>query len=394
MMEESLKGKTNRCRRVLVIDGSARALMTVRGRLLSAAVQTGHQVSACAALDSYMPDVQIGDLTAKYDAIGVQFTELRMRRQNIDVLGDVEAIMQLWKIMRRLQPEVVLSYSAKSSIYGSLAARLTGVSEVYSAVTGLGYLFNTDDKRGQRLKQVVKRLWGFALRNNRRVFFLNPDDRDLFLKLGLVRDSAQTVIIDGEGVDVEHFAVAPFPPGPITFLMIARVQYHKGVVEYVEAARQIKYQYPTTRFQLIGPFDQHPSSIPRERMAQWQQDGVIEYMGGTPDVRPFLAQCHVFVLPSYREGLSLSMLEAMATGRPVVTTDVPGCREPVVDGTNGFIVPAKDAAALAAAMRKFLDGPELIPAMGHESRRLAVAKYEVQQVVNRMLRMMNLLSAV
>jgi glycosyltransferase involved in cell wall biosynthesis len=154
----------------------------------------------------------------------------------------------------------------------------------------------------------------------------------------------------------------------------------KGIVEYAEAARRLKPRYPTARFQLVGPHDANPSAISRQQLEAWRSEGIIEYSGATDDVRSFLAGAGVFVLPSYREGTPMSVLEAMATGRPIVTTDVPGCRETVVPGENGFLVPAKDVAALAAAMERFIVAPELIPKMGRRSREIAVEKFDVRAV--------------
>ena len=387
MREES--SATTR-RRLLVVDGSARFLLTVRGPVLKAAVQAGHEVTACAAMDTSMPDVQIDDLRGKYRAMGVTFHELAMRRQGTNPLGDLRTLVQLWGLMRRLRPDVVLSYSIKSSLYGSLAARLARIPESYSAITGLGYLFSSDSGKLGFAKRLIQRLLGIALAGNKRVFFQNPDDRDLFLHLRLLRNRDRSVIVNGSGVNLERFAEAPFPGDPTTFLMVARLQYHKGVVEYVQAARMLKSRYPEIRLQLLGPLDDHPSAIPRSTVEGWRQEGSVEFLGGTPDVRPFLERCHVYVLPSYREGTPLSALEAMATGRPVVTTDVPGCRETVVAGLNGLLVPVKDAEALAEAMERFLRDPGLVAPMGKQSRRIAEEKYDVNKVVAVMMRAMNL----
>jgi len=387
-MTERLSTITSK--RLLAVDGSARFLLTVRGPVLKAAVQMGHEVIACAAMDTSMPDVQIDDLEAQYRAMGIKFHELAMQRQGVNPVSDLRTMIDLWRLMRRLRPDVVLSYSMKSSLYGSLAARLAQVPDSYSAITGLGYLFSSDSGKQHLIRGLVQPLLRIALAGNTRVFFQNPDDRDLFLRLGLLYDKNRSVVVNGSGVDLERFAQAPLPAGPITFLMVARVQYHKGVVEYVQAARILRNQYPEARFQLLGPFDDHPSSVARSDSEKWQQEGTVEFLGGKPDVRPFLERCHVYVLPSYREGTPLSALEAMAIGRPVVTTDVPGCREVVDDGKNGFLVPVKNPTALAEGMKRFLEAPELIAQMGQRSRQIAEDKYDVNQVVAIMMRTMNL----
>ena len=337
-----------------------------------------------------MLDIQVTDLRGKFQSMGVEFHEMHMERQGTNPLREMRAIAELWRLMLRVKPDVVLSYSIKSSLYGSLAARLTRVPNSYSAITGLGYLFVSDSGRPGLFRRGIQQLVGVALAGNSRVFFQNSDDLALFLQLGLLRDRSLAVIVNGSGVDLEHFSEAPLPDGPVTFLMVARVQHHKGVVEYIQAARILKQSYPDATFQLLGPFDDHPSAIFEPEFRQLIQDGVVEFLGGAPDVRPFLARCHVYVLPSYREGTPLSTLEAMAMGRAVVTTDVPGCRETVATGSNGFLVPVKDAVALAEGMSKFLETPALIAQMGRRSRQIAEEKYDVRKVAGVMLQTMGL----
>jgi glycosyltransferase involved in cell wall biosynthesis len=383
-------GQKERKKRFLAIDGSARALAVVRGHLLREAVRSGHSVTACAALDTSMHDIQVSDLEKRYQEMGVNFTELCMERQGLNPLKEMNALFQLWKLMKMLRPDIVLSYSIKSSLYGSLAARLAGIRESYSAITGLGYLFSPGQGKERLTKAVAKKLLGMALRTNEKVFFQNADDRDLFLSLGLLRSKEDSVIVNGSGIDLDYFQEKPLPDGDVTFLMIGRIQHDKGVREYVRAAEILKDSFPYARFQLLGPFDDHPTAIAAEEVKEWQKEGSVEFLGGTPDVRPFLARCHVFVLPSYREGTPRSTLEAMSVGRAVVTTDVPGCRETVLQGENGFLVPARNAEALAMAMRKFLESPELIPKMGKKSRELAQTKYDVHKVVSTMMDAMGL----
>jgi len=381
---------THHSKRLLVVDGSARFLLSVRGPVLQAAVHAGHEVTACAALDTSMHDVQFENMEDKYQQIGVTFRELHMQRQGMNPLHDLRACVELWIVMRQIQPDVVLSYSVKSSLYGSLAAKLSRVPRIFSAITGLGYLFSPASSMHGFLMKVAQRSLGMALSTNNRVFFQNPDDRDLFLELGLLPDENRAVVVAGSGVDITYFSMVPFPSSSITFLMVARLQYHKGVVEYVQAARVVKRLYPEARFQLLGPFDDHPSAIPRSQVEEWRGEGAVEFLGGTQDVRPFIARCHVFVLPSYREGTSRSMLEAMAMGRPIITTDAPGCREPVRPGHNGFLVPVRNADALASVMLKYLETPELIERMGQYSRQIAEEKYDVNKVAAAMMQIMGL----
>jgi glycosyltransferase involved in cell wall biosynthesis len=278
----------------------------------------------------------------------------------------------------------------KASIYGCLAAKLAGIGRRYSEISGLGYLFSSAAGLHRAVQSVGRLLLRTALAGNSMVFFLNPDDRDDFIARRILRPSSPTMVSNGDGVDLNRFAPAPIPELPLAFLLIARVQYDKGIAEYAEASRILRARHPNVHFRLLGPFDDHPSAIERDVFQQWVKEGVIEYMGGTPDVRPFIAASHVYVLPSYREGGPISALEAMAMGRPVVMTDVPGCRYRVRDGDNGFLVPVRDPAALAAAMQRFIDDPALVARMGQRSRLLSEEIYDVREIDRSKLEAMGL----
>ena len=197
-------------------------------------------------------------------------------------------------------------------------------------------------------------------------------------------------MINGSGVNVERYSFKPPQTETFIFLIIARLLWDKGVGEFVSAARLLKEKYPEVRWQIVGPFDNNPSAIHREDVAKWQAEGLIEYMGATEDVRPYLEKASVYVLPSYREGTPRSVLEAMAMGRPVITTDAPGCRETVIDGVNGFLVPVRDKVALAEAMEKFIIDKELMAEMGRKGREIAESRYDVHKVNLSILRPMEL----
>jgi len=376
----------------LAIDGSARALLQARSRLLHEIAKDRHKVVACAALDRSMSDIQIGDieiLRKRYRQLDIEFVKLDMSRQGINPFEDLMTLLELAKLVRKLRPDIVLNYSVKPNIYGSVAAKLAGIPEIYSVVTGLGYLFSNDSGFKTLIPGIGRTMLRIALSTNKRVFFQNADDRAEFVSKGLI-DPDQTVIINGSGVDLSYYSVEPFPDGPLVFLLIARLQHHKGILEYIQAAHTLKKLFPQARFQLIGPFDQHPSALKKTEIEVWRKQGDIEFLGGTADVRPFIAKAHVFVLPSYREGTPRSTLEAMAMGRPVITTDVPGCRDTVLHRQNGLIVPAGDSIALTDAMREFLESPSLIVPMGRCSRNIAEEKYDVSKVVAVMRDAMNI----
>ncbi|MBZ0297946.1 MAG: glycosyltransferase family 4 protein, partial [Anaerolineae bacterium] len=249
-----------------------------------------------------------------------------------------------------------------------------------SMITGLGFAFSDQARQSVRFRlisQSARGLYRLALRCNTKVFFQNPDDRSLFLALNLAKED-QMILINGSGVDVDHFSVTPLPSEEITFLLIARLIQDKGIYEYAKAAAQLKAKYRDIVFQLLGPFDHHPQAVKPSNVSAWK--GTISYCGETSDVRPFIKRCSVYVLPSYREGTPRTVLEAMAMGRPIITTDAPGCRETVRDGENGLLVPVRDVDALVAGMEYFIRNPQQIARMGQRSREIAEERYDVHKV--------------
>ncbi|WP_341885268.1 glycosyltransferase family 4 protein [Synechococcus sp. UW140] len=323
---------------------------------------------------------------------GLKVHNIPLRRTGTNPLADLCTLWALWSLMRRIQPDVMLGYTIKPVIYGTLAAWLAGVPRRYALITGLGYAFTgqASGKRG-KLKDVIQRLYRQALCRAHKVFFQNQDDQALFRHMGLLSTGTLSVVLNGSGVDLDSFSLAPLPPGAPHFLLIARLLGDKGVREYACAARRIKATHPQVQFSLVGWLDENPDAIHQSELDAWVKAGTINYMGRLQDVRPAIAQCGIYVLPSYREGTPRTVLEAMSMGRAVITTDAPGCRETVVDGNNGFLVPIKSVDALVDAMNRFIQEPELTRLMGQRGRLLAEYKYDVNKVNAVMLREMGLL---
>jgi len=369
--------------RIAILAGFAPSLMNFRGPLLQAMVDAGHEVIACAP---EYPD----DVVSALAGMGVTCQDIPLKRTGINPVHDMITLASLKRLFEGLRPDCLLSYTAKPVIYGSLAAGLAGVDKVYSMITGLGYAFGDSTVKQRLIGLPVQVLYRSALRRNDAVFFQNPDDQELFLRKGLIANPRQAVLISGSGVDVVHYQEAPPVTDNISFLLIARLIRDKGILEYAEAARRIKRRHPGVVSRIVGPFDSNPSAISRNVVEQWHREGVIEYLGETRDVRPYIASCSVYVLPSYREGTPRSVLEAMAMARPIITTDAPGCRETVVHGRNGYLVPVKDVDGLTEAMDRFIAAPQLIPDMGRESRKIAIEKYDVRKVNETILRTMGL----
>jgi len=309
-------------------------------------------------------------------------------------VADLAALYGLWRLMCRLRPDVFLGYTIKPVVYGLLAARLSGVRRRYALITGLGYAFQ-DHPHGLKARVIAglaRGLYRLALLSASRVFFQNPDDQALFRSTGLLEARVPSTVINGSGVDIHYFKECQVPDGDVTFLMIARLLGAKGVREYAQAAGQLRREFPSAVFRLAGWIDDGPDAIRVAELAAWVDGGAIEYLGRLTDVRPALHDCCVYVLPSYREGTPRTVLEAMAVGRAVVTTDAPGCRETVVDGVNGYLVPVGSGDGLADAMRRFLKEPLLAREMGAQSRRIAEDRYDVRRVNAEMLRGMEIAS--
>jgi len=309
----------------------------------------------------------------------------------LNPLKDLRTLAALVALMWRIRPEVFLGYTIKPVIWGLLAARIANVSRRVALVTGLGYTF-TGVVSGKRalVQGMARRLYAHALKAANLIFFQNQDDKEDFARMGLLPTGVPVTIINGSGVDLTSFPVFPLPDGTLKFLLIARLLGDKGIREYAEAVASLKTKWPDVQFHLVGGLDPNPNGIPRHEVEKWVQDGYLVWHGALENVRPALADCHVYVLPSYREGTPRSVLEAMAMGRAIITSDAPGCRETVIEGGNGFLVPVKSVVALEQAMERFIKNPSLAEGMGRRSRQIAEEKYDVNKVNEQMLKAMGI----
>ncbi len=358
---------------VLIIASLTESLVRFRREMIKAFLAAGCRVTA------FGPNLHEASIE-ELKALGVEFQTYPLHRASLNPIQDFKTLMTLRRMIKAVKPDMVLTYTIKPVIYGSLAAWLAGVSRCYAMISGLGYAFGTASTKQRIVGQVVSQLYRQSLRVNKAVLFQNPDDLNEFVARGILpRD--KTVLINGSGVELQRFTPAPLPTQAISFLLIARLIAEKGVQDYAEAAQLLHKRYPNAQFHLVGPYDPSPIAIQPHEVDAWVNQGHIIYEGETNDVRPFIAAASVYVLPSYyREGTPRSVLEAMAMGRPIITTDMPGCRETVTNGVNGFLVPPRQPSALAEAMQRFLDDPSLIAPMGQRSREIAMSKYDVHQV--------------
>lgn len=368
----------------LLIASFPESILTFRGPLIDALLAQGLTVHVAA------PDMPAGSaLRGQLESRGVRVHDLPLRRTGANPLADLALLYHLWRLMRRVRPQIVLGYTIKPVIYGALAAWLARVPQRYALITGLGYAFQ-GEARWNGLRELARRLYALALRRVHKVFFQNPDDQALFRTRGILGVGTPSVVVNGSGVDLAHYAATPLPPGPPCFLLIARLLDAKGVRLYAQAAEQVRARCPPARFRLVGWIDANPDAITPSELDRWIAQGTVEFLGRLEDVRPAIADCQVYVLPSYSEGTPRTVLEAMAMGRAIITTDAPGCRETVVDGDNGLLIPVKSVSALVEAMERLIAEPELAERMGRRSRQIAEEKYDVRKVNAVMLREMGI----
>jgi glycosyltransferase involved in cell wall biosynthesis len=358
--------------KILVLGSHAESLIIFRYDMLLAMAKE-HEVIACVP-ESTPAVIQ------KLKNANIKYIDVKLARTGLNPIADLGTVYYLYKIFRRYRPDQVFLYTGKPVIYGSIAAKLAGVGKIYSMITGIGSYFIHQDLKSRIVRSIMSILYKVALSFNTKVFFQNLDDVADFANGKIFNDPSRTVLTNGSGVNLQYFEQLPLPVNKISFLLTARFILAKGVIEYLTAAKQIKQQYPQVEFLLVGWYENKDESIQPSIIQQYIDQGVIQYLGKLEDVRPALAQSSVFVLPSYREGTPKTVLEAMACGRAIISTNVPGCKETVNVDVNGFLVPARDVASLREAMEKFIINPELIVQMGQSSRELAVKKYDVNQV--------------
>ncbi len=357
-------------RRVVIAANSSWNIVTFRSGLIRALKAADYEVVVVAPADPSSEE--------RLRALDVERIAVRLDRSGLNPFADFGLVLRYRRILKARRPAAFLGFTIKPNVYGCIAARAFGVPAIAN-ISGLGTVFI---RRGPLLALVTS-LYRFALSRATAVFFQNPDDQALFVERRMVSQD-QARLLPGSGIDLEQFAPAPQASGPPTFLLIARLLGDKGVREFVEAARRLRNELPGARFQLLGPLDEgNRTAIRRNELDGWANEGVVDYLGETNDVRPFIEQATAIVLPSYREGLPRSLLEAGAMARPLVATDVPGCREVVIDGETGFLCRARDSGSLAEAVKKLADLPiEARKAMGEAARRHVEKKFSETVVIS------------
>lgn len=366
--------------RIVLFANTDWYLYNFRRSLALALRDTGHDVLLLSPPGPYVDRLR---------ALGLRWQAVPMDRRSLNPLREVALLWHLVLLLRRERPDIVHGFTIKSAVYGSLAARFAGVPGRVNAVAGMGYVFISDSFKARMLRPAVRALLRLALGGRgARLILQNPDDVALFARAGLA-DTAPVHLILGSGVDCARFlASTPRETGgqPLRVLLAARLLWDKGVAEYIDAARRLLAEGRMLKFLLAGdPDPGNPAAVPEAAVRGWADHGIVEWLGHVEDMPALLASVDMVVLPSYREGLPKGLIEAASCGLPLVTTDAPGCREVVTDGVDGILVPARNAQALAAAIARLQDDPELAARLGTAARAKALEKFDERIVIARTL---------
>ena len=364
----------------ILISPKNRTVWNFRGDLVKEIIAKGYEVVVTGPDDTGVD---------KIEALGARFVEIPMNKTGTSIIGDLKYCKALKKLLKEEKPDATLGYTVKPCVYGAIAAKKAKVKNITSLVTGGGYTFTATSFKARVLGFIVRSLYRIGFSKADQVVFQNQDDLNEFCERMLVKRE-KCGYVNGSGVNLEHFEPAPLPEEP-TFFMLSRLLKSKGVGEYLEAARIVKQKYPQARFCILGKYETAmQDALDREYVEQFIADGIVERFDETTEVRPYYAMSSVYVLPSYREGTPRTVLEAMAMGRPIITTDTQGCRETVKDGVNGFLVPVKDSNAVAEKMIWFIEHPNQIQVMGQESLKYVEDKFDVRKVNAEMIRLMKI----
>ena len=368
--------------KILIIASLDQSLINFRGDLISALIKNEFDV-LCAAPNFRQEYIQ------KIETLGAKTIEFDLQRTGLNPLKDLKSISQLKKIIAENSVDLVFPYTIKPVVYGSIAAKKYNIP-VVSLITGLGLTFSGVNLKAKVLQVVTQEMYRYALRQNKMVIFQNQDDRQLFMDKRIIAKNQNTTVVDGSGINLERFdfrTVEKQSDDTIKFVLVGRLIKEKGVALLIEAAKELREKYKNAEFHLIGRApDSNPHSLSEAALQKYDEQGVIIYHGHQTNVIPLLSKADIFVLPSYyREGVPRSILEALSLGMPIITTLMPGCKETVDSGKNGFLIAPEKLEPLLEAMTFFLENSNQIAVMGKESRKLAERKFDVHIINNQLL---------
>lgn len=371
-------------KKILVVCDSSDSLLDFRGKLIEALLLKNEVIV-------FSPKIGRQEIRAQLLDMGVQLRENNLKPSHVSVFSDLRYLHALYRVIKEVQPDIFFPYAFKPVIYGTLVAKFCRVKRITPMLTGLGYNFSDVNRRKGLVSMITRMLLKFSLRANPglRIIFQNKDDRKKLITRGIIGPRHQSYVVNGSGVDLSHYHYTPPRTTPLSFLMISRLINAKGIREFYDAAKLMRQRYPEIRFKLIGAFDPNIDAIGPELYERISSGEVIEYYGSVSDVRPFLANASIVVLPSYYgEGVPRSLLEAMAMGRGIITSNSVGCKEtvnPASNAVNGFLVPVKDVSALVSSMEYFCRHTNDVVQFGLNGRKFAKEKFEISLINERML---------
>ena len=371
---------------ILIIASYGPSLINFRLYLIKKLISKGYKVSVASPKDRFSDNLQ-----KELKDLGVNINIFSLSRAGLNFFKNCKTIFEIFRIIQKSKPNIIISYTVKPVIYTGLVLKYFKKISYFPLITGLGYAFiHKKSIKHKIIKYFITKLYQKSLKNSSKIIFQNKDDQSLFSELKIIKDQNISNVVNGSGIDLNTYPLSDLPSKPV-FLMISRLLVDKGVREYVEAAKIVRSRFSNARFQLAGSLDENPSGIMAKELQAWINEGDIEYLGEIKSVQSILRSCKYYVLPSYREGTPRSTLEALSTGRPIITTDVPGCRETVVHEKNGLLIPARDIASLTNAMIRLLEEKEeVIQNMAKESFLIAKNKFEVNKVNDSLFNIMGL----
>ncbi len=375
------KRTVSSCRKFLIIGPKTSTVINFRGDLICDIKKRGYDVVVVSPEDSDRDFF-------KKNGIKIRFVNLK--KNSTSVTNSLAYCRELKKIIQEEKPDKVFSFTIKPVIFGSIAAKKAGVKEIYSLVCGLGLLFSSESFYIKTLRLIAGRLYKRALKLNKKVIFQNKDDIDEFVKRGYV-EREKCELVNGSGVNLKKFVKNKLPLDKVSFLMVSRVLKEKGVLEYFKAAMIVKKKYPEARFVYVGAIDKNKNAIELKMLKPFIDDGIVDYVPETKNVEKYVADCSVFVLPTYyREGIPRTLLEATAMGRPIITTNTPGCRETVEVGVNGLFVEPRDVDDLAKKMIWMIKNADKLQKMGNGSYKLCLEKFTIDIIDKKMMKIMEI----
>ena len=361
-------------KKIIFSDNTLWAIFNFRGNVIKHFTDKGYEVIVIA------PEMEESEMQGSVPD-GIRLIQVKMERAKTNPFSDIAYFFRVLRIYHKEKPVYIFHYTIKPNIYGSIAAKLNGVRSS-AMMAGLGYAFKNDSL----VSKIARGLYKIGMKCTENLFLLNKENLSDILRLKICNPKKITLLKGGEGVDLKHFGYTDNSSDDITFLFIGRILFEKGYNEFVECAKQIKKEYANVRFEILGTLDPtYPNSVSKERLEEDVQSGTICYAGFVKDVRPIYARKGIVVtLPSfYGEGLNRSLMEACATGKPIITTDIAGCRETVEDGINGYCIPPKDSNALIEAVRKYMNlTDEQRKKMSEASRMLAEKRFDIDNVID------------